>query len=184
MGTHREKKRCSRANLAQRFIKQKRRNLLAAPGPRDVVLVLDGLKPNFNIGKIFRSGYAFGVRQIHLIGIELFDPAPAKGAFKYVPAVFEESFASCHQRLVDEGYTIFVFNPEGGTSLQETHLPGKSAFIFGHEEFGFSFQPADYPGLQNIYIPQTGSIDSLNVSVAASIGLYEYAKQYPLKVIG
>lgn len=170
----------SQQNLRQRFIKQKRRNVLAREGPKKFIIVLDGLKPNFNIGKIFRSGYALGVRRIHLVNIELFDPAPAKGAFRSVPAVFEESFAACYKKLVEEEYTVFIFSPKSERSLQTMKLPEKSAFVFGHEEFGFSFDSEAYPNLQRIHIEQTGKMDSLNVSVAASIAMYEYGRQHSL----
>lgn len=177
--SHRKKRAQARDNARQRFTKQKRRNLLAAPGPRQVVIVLDGLKPSFNIGKIFRSADAFGGNRVHLIGIDFFDPAPAKGSFRSVPAVFADSFGDCHPQLREEGYTLFMFSPHGGKPLHEVELPVKSGFIFGHEEFGFSFDPADYPDLQPVYIEQVGRVESLNVSIAASIALYEYARQHP-----
>lgn len=179
--TKMKKNRNDRNNLIQRFTKQKRRNILAEPGPRELIIVLDGLKPNFNIGKIFRSGYAFGIRRIHLIGIEFFDPAPAKGAFRYVPALFDDHFEITQKTLVEEGYEIFVFTSEGGESLDKCRLPEKSAFVFGHEEFGFSFPLQEYPDLHQICIQQSGKLDSLNVSVAASIAMYEYARQHTLE---
>jgi len=169
-----------RDNLELRFLKQKRRNLLAVPGPREAVIVLDGLKPNYNIGKIFRSADAFGIRSVHLVGIGMFDPAPAKGSFRYVPAVFHDSFTSCHDRLAGEGYELFVFTPHGGEPLHEAPLPKKSAFVFGHEEFGFSFALDDYPVVRRLFIRQTGRVESLNVSVAASIAMYEYGRRYPV----
>ena len=118
MSDSRKKKRPNRADPQQRFIKAKRRNLLAEPGPKEVVIVLDGLKPNFNIGKIFRSADAFGIRKIHLIGIDYFDPAPAKGALRWVPAVFDDSFAPCSTTLREEGYELFVFTPHDGKPLE------------------------------------------------------------------
>lgn len=170
-----------RDNVQQRFIKQKRRNVLAKPGKREIVIVLDNLKPNFNIGKIFRSAEAFGINRIHLIGIDIFDPAPAKGSFRYVPAVFDDSFKNTFQTLSNEGYEFFVFTPTGDNQLNDKEFPLRSAFVFGHEEFGFSFELSDFPGLHPIHIAQVGRVESLNVSVAASIAMYEYARQYPVK---
>lgn len=153
--------------------------MLAEPGPRKVVIVLDSLKPTFNIGKIFRSADAFGAGKIHLVNIDFFDPAPAKGSFHHVPAVFDAGFDACHQRLSAEGYTFFIFTPREGKALHEMELPERSAFLFGHEEFGFSFTPSDFTGLHPVYIPQIGKVESLNVSIAASIALYEYVRRYP-----
>lgn len=166
--------------MLQRFAKQKQRNVLAQPGPRDLIVILDGLKPNYNIGKIFRSAEAFGVRQIHLAGIEAFDPAPAKGALKHVPAVFEERFANAYAKLREEGYAFFIFMPGVEQSFEQVALPRKSAFVFGHEEFGYSFDPGEYEGLLPVRISQVGRVDSLNVSVAASIAMYEYGRQHPV----
>ncbi len=144
-----------------------------------MAIVLDSLKPNFNIGKIFRSADAFGVRKIHLIDTDFFDPAPAKGALRWVPAVFNSSFADCHRTLKEEGYHLFVFTPHDGESLQNIELPRQSAFIFGHEEFGYSFAAGDYPDLTPVFIPQVGRVESLNVSIAASIAMFEYSRQHP-----
>jgi tRNA G18 (ribose-2'-O)-methylase SpoU len=176
----RKKRKQARIDTQRRFTRDKNRNLLAVEGPRQVVIVLDGLKPSFNIGKIFRSADAFGVRKIHLVGTSIFDPAPAKGSFRWVPAVFDENFAACHKTLADEGYHFFVFTPHGGKALQEVQLPERSVFVFGHEKFGFSFELTDYPDLHPVHIPQIGRVESLNVSVAASIAMYDYTRQHPL----
>jgi len=162
----------------RRFRRQRNKNYLATPGPHKCVIVLDHLKPTYNIGKIFRSADAFGARQIHLVGIDFFDPAPGMGAFKWVPAIFHKSFFSCYTDLVKKGYTPFILEPGKGCSITQTKLPCKSAFIFGHEEFGISFEPDLYPEVRRLTIPQFGKSQSLNVSVAASIILYEYIKQH------
>lgn len=162
----------------RRFRKQKNQNLLAKPGIHQCIIVLDHLKPTYNIGKIFRSAESFGARQVHLVGIDYFDPAPGMGAFKWVPAVFHTNFLSCYTQLINDGYTPFILEPGKGSSITQVRLPEKSAFIFGHEEFGLSFEPALFPRLERLTIPQFGKSQSLNVSIAASILLYEYARQH------
>ncbi len=67
------------------FRKQKNANLLAERGIHDCIMVLDGLNPSHNIGKIFRSAEVFGVREVHVINTPIFNTAPGKGAFKRVP---------------------------------------------------------------------------------------------------
>ena len=78
------------------------------------------------------------------------------------------------------GNDFFIFTTEGEKCLHEVTFPKKSAFIFGHEEFGFSFSMKDYLKIQKIRIEQVGKVDSLNVSIAASIAMYEYARQNPV----
>jgi tRNA G18 (ribose-2'-O)-methylase SpoU len=135
------------------------------------------MKPSFNIGKIFRSADAFGARELDLIGIDFFDPSPAVGSFKWVPAKFFPNFETCHNRLVEQDYSLFALIPYDGKWLSEARLPRRSAFIFGHEEFGISFDPGAYPHIVPLRIPQYGKVESLNVSVAASIVMYEYVRQ-------
>lgn len=162
----------------RRFERHRRKNLLATPGDLPFVIVLDRLKPAFNIGKIFRSSEAFGAHEVHLIGIDFFDPAPAMGSFKWVPARFHESFETCYQDLKARHYALFTLEPERGKPLPTTTLPRRSAFIFGHEEFGLSFDPRDFDGICPLRIPQLGKVQSLNVSVAASLVMYEYFRQH------
>lgn len=164
----------------RQYIRHRRHNLVyGKPGTHDFVIILDNLKPSFNIGKIFRSGDAFGAQGIHLIGTDYFEVKPAKGSFKWLPAVFHPTFHACYEQLAAEGYSFFILDPAAKLQLHQTTLPRKSAFIFGHEEHGISFMPSDYPeAMQSIAIQQYGRVDSLNVSVAASIVMYEYVRQH------
>ncbi len=176
--TYREVMRLKREQAQKRWDKQRLRNKVAEPGPHELVIVLDQLKAGFNVAKIFRSAFAFGARGVHLINIGPFDPAPAKGAFKHVPAHFHESFADCHAQLLAEGYSLFALSPAAPAPLSQTPLPRKSAFIFGHEEHGLQFELSDYPDIQPLRIPQVGRMESLNVSVAAAIVMYEYMRHW------
>ena len=180
MGLRQYRKRIyhERKTARQRFEKQRRVNLLASPGVHEFVIVLDHLKPWFNVGKIFRSADAFGAREVHLVGIEFFDPASAKGSFKWVPARFHPDFQSCYRELVSRGYRLFTLEPTAAEPLGQIALPRRSAFVFGHEEFGLSFEPGAYPDVGSLRVPQFGKVQSLNVSIAASIVMYEYVRRF------
>ena len=174
-------KKKSRRQILLSYDKERQRNVLAKPGAHPFVLIIDHLQPGFNVAKIFRSAEAFGACAVHLVGIGPFDPGPAKGSFRKVPARFHEDFAACHAALLAAGYTFFLLDPEGETALGESGLPQKSAFVLGHEEFGFSFSRAEYPDLKTLVIPQFGNVQSLNVSIAASVVMYEYVRQQKSK---
>lgn len=175
------KRRDAYRQLVLRYTKERQRNVLARPGPHAFQLVLDRLKPGYNVAKIFRSAEAFGARAVHLVGIGPFDPAPAKGSFRKVPARFHDRFESCHAELVAAGYTVFLLDPTAGKPLGTYSLPPKSAFVLGHEEFGHRFDLEAFPDLEALAIPQFGSVQSLNVSVAASVVMYEYVRQHPAR---
>lgn len=150
--------------------------IYSSPGPLPFVIILDHLKVDFNIGKIIRSAEAFGAKAVEVVGTLFFDPVPAKGCMKRVPWHMRATFFETYQLYKTQGYTIYAFDAEAKESLHEVPFPDKSAFVLGHEGFGFSFKKEDYPEIKWIKIPQIGMVESLNVSVAASIVMYEYGR--------
>ena len=180
MGLRSAKKKAEARSWAEKqYEKHRRHNVLfAQPGIHENIIILDNLKPSFNIGKIFRSADAFGVHEIHLIGTEYFPTKSAKGSFKWVPAYFHNEFEQCYTALKERNYAFFILEPTADKSIDQLELRKKSAFIFGHEEHGVSFDQSDYPDLVNISVPQYGRVESLNVSIAASIVMYEYLRQH------
>jgi len=167
-----------RKQALHRYEDNKKRNVMATPGVHEFVLVLDHLKSSFNVPKLFRSAETFGAAAVHLVNIGVFDPSPAKGAFRKVPAHFHDDFESCYQQLLDDGYCIYALTPVQSQSLSEITINKKAAFILGHEEQGLSFDLADYPEIKHLYIQQFGQTESLNVSIAGSIVMYEYCRQH------
>ncbi len=174
----RRERREQRRQALRRYDKHRQRNVLAKPGAHAFALVLDHLKAGFNVAKIFRSAEVFGAAEVHLVGIGPFDVNPAKGAFKTVPARFHDDFATAHDDLAARGYSLFALVAGDGTPLTASTLPERSAFVVGHEEMGLSFDPRAFPDIGRLSIPQFGRIESLNVSVAASIVMYEYIRQH------
>jgi len=170
-------RRRTREQALERYEKHRRSNLLAKPGEHEFVIVLDRLKAGFNVPKIFRSAEVLGAHEIHLIDIAPFDPAAAKGGLKRVPAYFHSDFDACYQGLIERGYVFYILEANADQPLWSAELPDKSAFIFGHEELGIRFDKEHYPEIKTLSIPQFGKIESLNVSVAASVVMYEYVRQ-------
>lgn len=176
-----KKQRQEQRNQAlRRYHDHRKRNVIAQPGSNDFVLLLDNLKAGFNVAKIFRSAEVFGANSVYLINIGPFDPAPAKGGFRKVPARFYETFDDCYQALKPQEFKFYALTPGNGEWLQQAEITGKAAFIFGHEENGLSFSLAEYPDIHPLAIKHFGNTESLNVSVAASIVMFEYTRQKEL----
>ncbi len=167
-----------REQMLAAYEKERARNVLAKPGVHSFAVVLDHLKASFNVPKIFRSAEAFGASEVHLVGIHPFDPRPAVGSFRKVPARFHDEVDTVFNDLTGRGFTLIAFDPAAPRAIYELELPERSALLFGHEEFGFSFNFRDYPGIVTARIPQFGEVQSLNVSVAASVAMYEYTRQW------
>jgi tRNA G18 (ribose-2'-O)-methylase SpoU len=166
-----------RQYMQKSYERQKLLNkIYAKPGPLPYVLILDHLKVDFNIGKIIRSAEAFGAQGIEIIGTNFFDPHPAKGCMKRVPWTMRKNFIESYQEYSQRGFTFYAFDPEATEAIHEVKFPDNSAFILGHEGFGFTFKKEHYPEIRWIRIPQLGLVESLNVSVAASIVMYEFSR--------
>lgn len=94
-----------------------------------------------------------------------------------MPSRYWEDFASCHAALAAEGFQLFLLDSAGETPLPAARLPERTAFVLGHELKGLS-EEARASGLMRLRIPQFGPLDSINVTVAASIALYEWLRQH------
>lgn len=166
-----------RQYMQKSFERQRLLNkMMAKPGPFSYVLILDHLKVDFNIGKIIRSAEAFGAHAVDVVGTSFFDPLPAKGCMKRVPWTMRKTFHESYEHWAAQGYTFFGFDTEAPKAIHEMTFPDKAAFILGHEGFGFTFKKENYPAIQITKIPQFGLVESLNVSVAASVVMYEFAR--------
>ena len=131
------------------------------------------------MGKIIRTCETFSIKEVHIIGTKFFDPTIAKGALKRVKIHWYDSIDESLKRISELNYSLIAFDSKAQSYLGEVNLPKKSAFLFGHEEFGplcireNKVNESDYLPLK---IKQFGLTESLNVSVAASIAMYEYIR--------
>ncbi len=150
----------------------------AAP-KRPVVLVLDNIRSQHNIGSAFRSADAFAVEKIWLCGICAVPPTPeihksALGAEFSVAWEYAEDTLSAVERLRSEGYTIVsVEQAEGAVQLQDFSLEPERryALVFGNEVAGVRQDVVDASDLC-LEIPQFGTKHSLNVSVSVGVVLW------------
>ena len=145
-----------------------------------VVLVLDGVRSQHNIGSAFRTGDAFRVERLCLCGISAVPPTPEihKAALGAEFSVDWEYFAATMEaveKLRGEGYTIVsVEQAEGSVSLEDfrPEPDRKYALVFGNEVHGVSQDVVDVSDCC-LEIPQYGTKHSLNVSVSVGIVLWQ-----------
>jgi len=165
--------------LQKKFDKELEINLKKSkPGIHDLIIILDHLKGNFNMGKIMRSAEIYSVKEVHIIGTKFFDPTVAKGALKRVKVFFFDTFDESAQRFTELGHTPLTFDSNATEYINKCELPKKSAFIFGHEEFGPLYDKEKFDNVRRLKIKQFGLTESLNVSIAATISMYEYTNQH------
>ena len=134
-----------------------------------------------NIGGIARSAYCFGVHAIIIpdkgVGALNEDAIlTSAGALEKVAVCRVNSLMKAVEELHLNGIKVFASDMKASRDLSGMGLNEPCAIIMGGEEQGV------YPALMKIcddqfLIPMTGDFDSLNVSVAAGIILYEVMKQ-------
>lgn len=150
-----------------------------------VVVVLDNLRSQHNIGSIFRTADAFRLEAIYLCGISATPPnremhKTALGATESVDWKYFESTTEVVDKLKSTGYIIIsIEQTEGSFTLKDFDLQGfkKMAIVFGNEVEGVNQKVVDRSDYC-VEIPQYGTKHSLNVAVTAGITIWEFANQY------
>lgn len=141
-----------------------------------VVLILDSITDPHNVGAIIRSADQFGVNLVILpdhrgaSDPEIIARASA-GAASWVPVVRVPNLVRAAELLKKSGFWLFGADA-GGKAAKELEIPEKTALIMGSEGTGISRLLRETCDTI-VSIPTRGKLDSLNVSVAAGILLYE-----------
>lgn len=149
-----------------------------------LVVVLDNVRSQNNIGSVFRTSDAFLVEEIILCGITATPPnteihKTALGAEDSVNWRYFEDTIIALNTLREEGYNIYsIEQAENSLSLETLQLnkQKKYAVILGHEVHGVMQEVINLSD-GCIEIPQYGTKHSLNVSVTAGIVIWDFFKQ-------
>jgi len=146
----------------------------------DVAIVVDGMVDLGNVSAIMRSAEAFGVQTVHTIDTaDTFKRSrrTTRGADKWLDRYGWSDPQSCFDVLHSAGHRILLADASrSATPLAEVDLTGKVALVFGNERNGVASATRDLVD-GSIAIAMEGFVESLNVSVAASIVLHEAHRQ-------
>ena len=147
---------------------------------RDCLLALDGVGNPHNLGAITRSCAHFGVGGVIMKQPELLQSGAAlrtaEGGGEFVQGLSCDNLPLALKLCKEAGYTLITTSSHGGKSLYQSELPAKVVIVFGEEMFGVSQNVAKSADIA-LQIPGTGKVESLNVSVAASLILGEWYRQ-------
>jgi tRNA (guanosine-2'-O-)-methyltransferase len=159
---------------------EKLRRALSLRQP-DLTVVLENIHDPHNVSAILRSCDAVGVLRVELLyNVEKFPRIGKKSsssANKWLDCRRHTSVADCYACLREEGFRVYATRlGEATKSLYDLDLSRPSALVFGNEHRGVSGEAAEMAD-GNFHIPMVGMIQSLNVSVAAAVSLYEAHRQ-------
>ncbi|MEO9482521.1 MAG: 23S rRNA (guanosine(2251)-2'-O)-methyltransferase RlmB [Ekhidna sp.] len=150
-------------------------------GKNPLILILDEITDVRNFGAIARTAECLGVHGLVIPsrgGAQVNEDAvkTSAGAFNYLPVCREKSLLDSARFLQESGFNIVACSEKTKKAMDQMDFASPTAIIMGSEEFGIS---DDLMNLSNeiAKIPMTGSIESLNVGVAAGMALYEVQRQ-------
>jgi TrmH family RNA methyltransferase len=155
-------------------------------GSAELIVVLAGIQDPGNLGTILRSAEAFGASGVICLPgtVNVWNPkavrASAGSVFRVPVLNVDEEEAI--ERLRKAGVCVLSTAVEGAQSANEADLAGPLAIVIGNEGNGV---PAELAAKADgaLTIPCPGPVESLNAAVAASVLLYEAARQRTAKVL-
>lgn len=154
---------------------------VCAKGETPLFLVLDGVEDPHNLGAILRTADAAGV---HCVIIPKHRAVPltsgvakaSAGAIEYMPVSRVTNIAQTIDKLKEKGFWIAGTDQNAKEDYFDADLKGPLAVTLGSEGKGLGKLVADKCDFL-LKIPMQGKINSLNVSIAASVVLYEIVRQ-------
>ncbi|MCK5639197.1 MAG: 23S rRNA (guanosine(2251)-2'-O)-methyltransferase RlmB [Gammaproteobacteria bacterium] len=171
----------ARIKVAKTWSEADLENLLTGLDRPPLLLVLDGVQDPHNLGACLRTADAVGVDAViaprdRACGLNATVRKVACGAAETVPFVPVTNLARTLRTLNHAGVTLVGSAGEAQQSLYQADLKGPLAIIMGAEEKGLRRLTREHCDTL-IYIPMKGSVESLNVSAATAVCLYEAARQ-------
>lgn len=159
-------------------------DILQAPGKRGeapLFIIVDGVEDPRNLGAILRTADAAGVHGVIIperraVGLTETVAKTAAGALEYVPVAKVVNIVNVIEELKKVG--VWVVGAEAGSDMVywEADFVRPTAIVLGGEDKGVRKLVRDHCDYL-VSLPHMGKINSLNVSVAAGVLLYEILRQ-------
>ena len=146
-----------------------------------LLLVLDGIQDPRNLGACLRVADAAGVHAVvapkdRAAGLSAAASKVASGAAETVPYITVTNLARTLRELKERGVWIVGTDDEAEADLYSAELPEAVAWVLGAEDEGMRRLTREHCDLL-VRIPMQGEVESLNVSVAAGVVLFESVRR-------
>lgn len=171
----------ARYRAAQTWDEHALPGLVEAAQGRALLLVLDGVTDPHNLGACLRSAAAAGATAV-VVPKDKAAPVNAtvrktsSGAADRIPVVRATNLARCLRTLRESGVWVYGLVGEAEPSLYALDLRGNLALVLGSEGEGLRRLTREHCD-RLARIPMPGAMESLNVSVAAGVALFEAVRQ-------
>jgi tRNA (guanosine-2'-O-)-methyltransferase len=146
----------------------------------DVAVLLDQVHKAHNLSAIIRSCDAVGVPQVHAVesheALKLFR-GTSMGSDQWVGLTIHDDFDQAFDTIKAQGMTVYAAHlSDQAIDFRQADFTQPCAILMGAEKWGVSEHAAQRAD-QHIIIPMMGMVESLNVSVATAVILYELQRQ-------
>lgn len=155
---------------------------ILAQTPHALLLILDNITDPHNLGACIRTAAAMGVHAViaprdRAAGLTPTARKVAAGGAEVVKFIQVTNLARTMSRLKEQGvFIVGTLLDENAKPLDQCNLKGAMAIVMGAEDSGMRRLTRENCD-QLAYIPMTGNLQSLNVSVATGMALYEACRQ-------
>lgn len=131
---------------------------------------------DFNFGTVIRNANAFNAKEVFYVGDKKWDRRSALGTYNYTDVTWLSTIDE-FIKLKDKYTIIGIDNIPGAKSINDYPFKKDTLFIFGEEGVGIT------PIMQSmcndmVYIPQYGSVRSLNVGTASGIVMHQFVSNF------
>ncbi|MBC7489962.1 MAG: 23S rRNA (guanosine(2251)-2'-O)-methyltransferase RlmB [Glaciimonas sp.] len=152
----------------------------AIEGP-PLLLVLDGITDPHNLGACLRVADGVGAHAViapkdRAVGLNATAEKVASGAAETIPYITVTNLARTLRELKERNILLIGTTEDGEKSLYEANFSGPAALIMGSEGEGMRRLTRETCDVL-VHVPMFGSVESLNVSVASGVCLYEARRQ-------
>ncbi|HMQ10962.1 MAG TPA: RNA methyltransferase [Oligoflexia bacterium] len=163
---------------------------LATQRQTDLAVLLENVHDPHNIGAVLRTCDAAGIFNVYILNtdyrlpktIEAFNEKASSGARKWVKIHFYTDLKQCFD-AIKQNYTKLYASNLNNESLEVYNIDFSSEpsiLMFGNEHEGLTAK-ALKQSTHHFHIPQVGMVQSLNISVACAISVYEAVRQKKIK---
>ena len=154
---------------------------LDSVGGNPLLLVLDGITDPHNLGACLRVADGAGAHAViapkdHAVGVNATVSKVASGAAETVPYFMVTNLARTLNELKDRNIRVIGTSDTATKSIYDIDLSGPVALVLGAEGAGMR-QLTGKTCDELVSIPMRGAVESLNVSVASGVCLYEALRQ-------
>jgi 23S rRNA (guanosine2251-2'-O)-methyltransferase len=154
---------------------------IAPPSVSERILILDGLTDPRNFGALLRTADGAGVNYVIIpkdrsVGVTPLISKASAGALHHIHVVKVTNLRRAIADLKRHGYWVVGLAAKSLETIYDRNFPARLAIVLGSEGAGIrpiNLRECDF----TVSIPMLGKVDSLNVSVAGAVFLYELLRQ-------